>query len=220
MVAFRVYTSCEVVIISSLERRMTDYRILYLSISYYNTPRDTVISRNVYGHILSAYKAVTLKSEVKEYKYEYYHPVLIEVYKIDLNELKIEKLSEDNMTPPTETQIDTIKGMCSILGKSYNEPETTVIASAWIDFYMDKYHKKCDETLDKNKIPPTEKQLNFIKGICEFLEIDYKEPKTKGEATVWLNHFVPFYKRKCEENELEWEANHSELMNNYGDCGE
>ena len=40
------------------------------------------------------------------------------------------------------------------------------------------------------------------------------------EATVWLNHFVPFYKRKCEENELEWEANHSELRNNYGDWGE
>lgn len=27
----------------------------------------------------------------------------------------------------------------------------------------------------------------------------------------------PIYKRRCEENELEWEANHSDIMNNYGD---
>lgn len=65
--------------------------------------------------------------------------------------------------------------------------------------------------------PPTEKQISYIKGICEVLGKVYNEPKTKGEATVWLNHFVPFYKRKCEENELEWEANHSEIMDNWGD---
>ena len=81
-----------------------------------------------------------------------------------------------------------------------NEPKTKVEASSWIV-----------------NTPPTEKQISYIKGICEVLEIDYKEPKTKGEATVWLNHFVPFYNRKCEENELEWEANHSELMDNCGD---
>lgn len=50
---------------------------------------------------------------------------------------------------------------------------------------------------------PTEKQISYIKGICDVLEIEYKEPKTKDEATQWLNHFVPIYKRKCEENELE-----------------
>lgn len=76
------------------------------------------------------------------------------------------------------------------------------------------------DSTEKEKIQPTEKQLAFIKWICEFLEMDYKAPKTKGEAMWWLNHFVPFYNRKCEENELEWEANHSEVMNNYGDWGD
>ena len=64
---------------------------------------------------------------------------------------------------------------------------------------------------------PTEKQLNYIKEICEALGMDYKAPKTKNEASVWLGHFVPIYKRKCEDGELEWEANHSDLVNNYGD---
>lgn len=63
---------------------------------------------------------------------------------------------------------------------------------------------------------PTEKQLSYIRGICEVLEIAYREPKTKGEATVWLDHFVPIYRRKCEEDEIEWEATHSDLVNNCG----
>ena len=41
----------------------------------------------------------------------------------------------------------------------------------------------------KEKTPPTEKQISYIKVICETLDIDYKEPKTKAEArkqnTVW-----------------------------------
>ena len=28
-------------------------------------------------------------------------------------------------------------------------------------------------------IKPTEKQISYIKGICDVLEIEYKEPKTK-----------------------------------------
>lgn len=37
------------------------------------------------------------------------------------------------------------------------------------------------------------------------------------EPTKWLNYYVPKYRKKCEEQELEWEANHSEVMNNWGD---
>lgn len=82
----------------------------------------------------------------------------------------------------------------------------------YITYYGDtKQIYKCDMT------SPTEKQISYIKGICDVLEIDYKELKTKDEATAWLSHFVPLYKRKCEENELEWEANHSDIMSNYGD---
>ena len=196
---------------------MKNYRVLYLSISHYNTPKEPTIARRIHINPVHASTPVSLRHEVKEHKFKNYKPILVEVYKIDLNELKIEKMSEDNMIQPTENQIDTIKGMCNILGKSYNDPKTKNEASAWINYNMYKYHKKCDDALDKNKTPPTEKQISYIKGICEVLEIEYKEPKTKGEAIVWLNHFVPFYKRKCEENELDWEANHSDLMDNYGD---
>lgn len=67
---------------------------------------------------------------------------------------------------------------------------------------------------------PTEKQISFIKGICETLDIEYKEPKTKAEASAWLKQYIPKYNQVCEQNELEWEANHSELVNNYGCWGE
>lgn len=63
----------------------------------------------------------------------------------------------------------------------------------------------------------TEKQINYIKGICDVLEIEYREPKTKIESSLLLNKLIPIYKRRCEEDELEWEANHSDIMNNYGD---
>lgn len=66
----------------------------------------------------------------------------------------------------------------------------------------------------------TERQKAFIKGICETLDIDYKEPKTKAEASAWLKQYIPKYHKVCEQNELEREANPSELMNNYGDWGE
>ena len=196
---------------------MKNYRILYLSVSHYNTPKEPTIERRIHINPVHASTPVSLRYEVKEHKFKNYKPILVEVYKIDLNELKIEKMSEDNMIQPTETQIDTIKGMCNILGKSYNDPKTKNEASAWINYNMEKKKKKCDDALDKNKTPPTEKQISYIKGICEVLEIEYKEPKTKGEAIVWLNHFVPFYKRKCEENEIEWEANNSELVSDWGD---
>lgn len=82
----------------------------------------------------------------------------------------------------------------------------------YITYYGDtKQISKYDMT------PPTEKQISYIKGICEVLEIDYNEPKTKDEASLLLNKLIPIYKRRCEENELEWEANHSDIMNNYGD---
>ena len=82
---------------------------------------------------------------------------------------------------------------------------------------MTKYNGKIDEALNKGKTPPTEKQLSYIKGICEVLEINYSTPQTKGEAMVWLNHYVPIYNRKCEEKELEWEATYSDIMDNWGD---
>lgn len=189
---------------------------LYLSITHYGDPKQTIF-RKVHTSFLGAISPISLRCEVKENKYRNYKPSLLEVYTLDLENNIIIPLSKDDMTPPTESQIDNIKGICEVLGKAYNEPETKVYASSWIAYHMTKYNEKIDEVLDKDKTPPTEKQISYIKGICEVLEIDYKEPKTKGEATVWLNHFVPFYKRKCEENELEWEANHSELMNNYGD---
>jgi hypothetical protein len=193
-----------------------DSNKLYLSITHYNDPKQTIF-RKVHTSRYGASVPISLRCKVKEYKYITYKPVLVEVFELDMQNNVIIPISKDDMTQPTEMQIDTIKGMCEALNKVYNEPETSVVASAWIVDNMEKYNKKCDDALDKNKTSPTEKQLSYIKGICEVLEIEYKEPKTKGEATVWLNHFVPFYKRKCEEDELEWDANHSDLMDNYGD---
>ena len=80
--------------------------------------------------------------------------------------------------------------------------------------------------------PPVKWELHYLdnhtKKYCILAGLEDTEAKAikvlweqinnhKGEAIVWLNHFVPFYKRKCEENELDWEANHSDLMDNYGD---
>ncbi len=189
---------------------------LYLSITHYDDPKQTIF-RKIHTSFLGASSPISLTCKIKENKYRKYKPILLEVFTLDLENNIIIPLSKDDMTPPTESQIDNIKGICNTLGKAYNEPETKVYASSWIAYYMTKYNNKINDILDKDKTPPTEKQISYIKGICEVLEIDYKEPKTKGEATVWLNHFVPFYKRKCEENELEWEANHSDLMDNYGD---
>jgi hypothetical protein len=142
---------------------MKDHRILYLSISHYNTPKDPTISRKVHYHPVSASTPVSLRYEIKEHKYVDYKPVLLEVFKINLNTLTITEVSKDTMTPPTD------------------------------------------------------KQLSFIKGICETLDRPYNEPKTKVEASAWLNYYVPIYRKKCEEQELEWEANHSEIMDNWGD---
>lgn len=48
----------------------------------------------------------------------------------------------------------------------------------------------------------TENQKDFIKGICETLDIDYKEPKTKAEASAWLKQYIPKCNKVCEQNEF------------------
>ena len=64
---------------------------------------------------------------------------------------------------------------------------------------------------------PTTKQLEYIQGICEYLEIKQPNITTKESATRWLQHHVPIYKKQQELDSLYWEANHSELCDNYGD---
>lgn len=65
--------------------------------------------------------------------------------------------------------------------------------------------------------PPSIKQLNYIHSICEYLEIDIPKFKSKEEATMWLQFHVPIYKKQLELDSLYWEANHSEICENYGD---
>jgi hypothetical protein len=135
---------------------------LYLSITYYDDPKQTIF-RKVHTSFLGASSPISLQCKVKGNKYRNYKPILLEVFKLDLENNLIIPLSKDDMTPPTESQIDNIKGICNILGKMYNEPKTKAEASSWIAYHMIKYNKKIDEVLDKNKTPPTEKQINYIK---------------------------------------------------------
>lgn len=142
---------------------------LYLSITHYNDPKQTIF-RKVQTSFLGAISPISLTCKIKENTYRKYKPTLLEVFTLDLENNIIIPLSKDDMTPPTESQIDTIKEICEVLGKAYNEPETKVYASSWIAYYMAKYNEKIDASLDKS--------------ICEVLGIDYKEPKTKDEAMV------------------------------------
>lgn len=139
-----------------------DSNKLYLSITHYNDPKQTII-RKVHTSRYGASVPISLRCKVKEYKYITYKPVLVEVFELDMQNNIIIPTSKDDMTPPTD------------------------------------------------------KQLSFIKGICETLDRPYNDPKTKVEASAWLNYYVPIYRKKCDEQELEWEANHSELMDNWGD---
>lgn len=142
---------------------------LYLSITHYDDPKQTIF-RQVYTSFLRAVSPISLRCKVEKHKYRDYKPTLLEVFTLDLENNLIIPLSKDDMTPPTESQIENIKGICEVLGRVYNEPETKVYASSWIAYYMTKYNEKINETLDKEKkILPTENQISYIKGICELL---------------------------------------------------
>lgn len=127
-----------------------DNNKLYLSITHYNDPKQTIF-RKVYTSFLGAISPISLRCEVKKHKYRNYKPTLIEVFSLDLENNIITPLSKDDMTPPTKSQINNIKEICSILGKAYNEPKTKVYASSWIAYYITKYNEKINETLDNEK---------------------------------------------------------------------
>ena len=114
---------------------------LYLSITYYDDPKQTIF-RKVHTSFLGAVSPISLRCEVKENKYRNYRPTLLEVFTLDLENNIIVPLSKDDMTPPTESQINNIKEICATLGKAYNEPKTKVEASSWIAYYMTKYNNK------------------------------------------------------------------------------
>lgn len=135
---------------------------LYLSITHYDDPKQTIF-RKVHTSFLGAVSPISLHCKVKKNNYRNYKPTLLEVFTLDLENNLIIPLSKDDMTPPTESQIDNIKGICEVLGKAYNEPKTKVYASSWIAYHMIKYNKKSDEALDKDKTQPTEKQLSLYK---------------------------------------------------------
>lgn len=141
-----------------------DSNKLYLSITHYNDPKQTII-RKTHTSFLGASSPISLTCKIKENKYINYKPTLLEVFTLDLENNIIIPLSKDDMIPPTESQIDNIKRICEVLGKAYNEPETRVYASSWIAYHITKYNEKIDDILDKEKAPPTEKQLAFIKSI-------------------------------------------------------
>ena len=42
---------------------------------------------------------------------------------------------------------------------------------------------------------PTKKQIDYIEGICEELEIPNPDCKTKDEACVWISEHVDAYHR-------------------------
>ena len=116
---------------------------LYLSITHYDDPKQTIF-RKVHTSFLGATSPVSLRYEVRKNKFRYYKPTLLEVFTIDLENNLIIPLSKDEMTPPTESQIDNIKRICEVLGKAYNEPETKVEASSWIAYYVTKYNLERD----------------------------------------------------------------------------
>ena len=66
----------------------------------------------------------------------------------------------------------------------------------------------------------SEKQLRYIQSICEFLDIPEPEIDSKREASFWLKTHIPLYHDRLEMDSYEWEANHSDLVNNYGDWSE
>lgn len=101
---------------------------LYLSITHYDNPKQTIF-RKVHTSFLGAITPICFKK---------YKPILLEVFTLDLENNIIIPFSKDDMTPPTKSQIDNIKGMCEALGKAYNEPKTKVYASSWIAYQMTK----------------------------------------------------------------------------------
>lgn len=117
---------------------------LYLSITHYDDPKQTII-RKVHTSFLGASRPISLSCETKENNHRKYKPVLLEVFTLDLENNIIIPLSKDDMTPPTESQIDNIKRICEILGKAYNEPETKVYASSWIAYYETVHREACEK---------------------------------------------------------------------------
>jgi len=49
---------------------------------------------------------------------------------------------------------------------------------------------------------PTAQQKQYIIIICNYLDLEYPELKTKKEAEKWLIEFVPIYKTKQIMNSL------------------
>lgn len=65
---------------------------------------------------------------------------------------------------------------------------------------------------------PTEKQLKYIKVISENLGINFTGT-TKEDARQWLSVNVPKHNRYIQSMQDEYEANNSDLFNNWGDDG-
>lgn len=51
---------------------------------------------------------------------------------------------------------------------------------------------------------PTEKQLSFIKGMCELLDIPNPDCKTKEEARNFISSNIDLYNR-AKVDEYDWE---------------
>ena len=66
-------------------------------------------------------------------------------------------------------------------------------------------------------VPMTMPQAQYIQVICETLGVDFPGIMTKQDATEWLKVHVPRYKERIAEEEIEWEANNSEICDSYGD---
>lgn len=64
------------------------------------------------------------------------------------------------------------------------------------------------------------KQLRYIQVICSVLDIPEPEIDSKRDASLWLTTHIPLYHDRLEMDSYEWEANHSDILDNYGDWGE
>ena len=63
---------------------------------------------------------------------------------------------------------------------------------------------------------PTRKQMRYIQSIANELGIEFTGT-TKQEAIEWLSENIPKHKEYIAMCSLEYEANMSDIENNYGD---
>lgn len=68
-------------------------------------------------------------------------------------------------------------------------------------FVLDLFNNTITPLVKDLLEPPTDKQVEYMKIICEYLGKSFNLPKSKEQAKVWLEHYVPIYK-----NELNAEA--------------